>query len=170
MTENTLIIKKSSIERYELEIARESCCDALAPTVFAEDEAYYVLRVGINKQNTLENQLKTARQHILDAYKLLLRYMRSICLAVIKAEDYLIPASHLSFTPGSIFLNEDKAMLIFESEGKNFCDSIKTLLENINDLYPESCADFLLKKLPYSYDSEELYRLLTSFELDFFSI
>lgn len=160
------IIPGDYIARYELEIARRGCCDALAEICFTEDKTQYSIMLKGNNYCEAGDLFERSRGRMFDGYRLLLGYLRTICKGVMEIEDYLIPASHISFIYEDILICGDHPVFQFSGSEKDFRSAIYELLDFIKQKYPDVHADFLISKLPASCNAHELYKILTSMEID----
>ena len=161
-----LIIPKENISRYELEIARSGCCMSLAPISFAEDEACYFIERSDPSGCGSRQFIDSSGNAMFDGYRLLLKYLRTICISILDIEDHLIPCEHISLEIDEILLVEERAVMQISPSGESFTSSMKKLLENINEIYPETHAAFLFSRLPGEFNASKLKKMLISMELD----
>ena len=159
-------ICKENIGRYELEIARSGCCDSLKKLHFTENAEFFNIEYDDSVPDDLDEILSMGSHEMFDSYRLLLKSLREICKSVVRIEDYLIPACHISLDPEEIAFTEGRAVLRFNESPKETEEAIIVLLNTIFSKHPETHADFLISSLPKHCDAASLCRSLTSMEID----
>jgi len=160
-------LKKTDIALYELEIMRAGCCGALAAGCFFETDSDYVLSLELSGLKGALSVLQPKGRELFSGYRALLCLLRKILEAIALAEDFLIPAAHISFAPDDLLIDShENIRLVLKPQSGNLPERLCALLTYIEKHSPGMHAAHLASLVPEYADTSYMLRELSILELE----